>query len=117
MKMKLAKQITGQYHGSKAAESAEAEFEKIFGKTGDGLPDEIEEVKLPVNDDGITLLRLLKVTGLASSGGDARRKVQQSAVKIDQEKILDGQKKFNVGDNFVIQAGKRDFRKVTLVRE
>ncbi|MGM0598576.1 MAG: tyrosine--tRNA ligase [Candidatus Rifleibacteriota bacterium] len=117
MKMALAGQITAQYHGAKAAEAAEAEFEKIFGKTGDGLPDEIEEAKLAVNEEGITLLRLLKVTGLASSGGDARRKVQQSAVKIDQKKIVDGQKKFMAGDNFVIQAGKRDFRKVILLKE
>jgi tyrosyl-tRNA synthetase len=117
VKMQLARQITGQYHGQAAAQAAEAEFEKIFGKTGDGLPDEIEEVTIPVSSDGISLVKLLTATTLAQSGGDARRKVQQGGVRIDQQKVTDIKKMLQPGQEFILQAGKRDFRKVVLTSE
>jgi tyrosyl-tRNA synthetase len=117
VKMMLAKQIARQYRGDEAAEAAEAEFEKIFGKTGDGLPDEIEEVEVSVPADGIALIKLLTTTGLAQSGGDARRKVQQGGVKVDQQKVLDGQTIYSPGSTFILQAGKKDFRKVILKNE
>lgn len=117
VKMMLAKQITAQYYGAEAGALAEAEFEKLFGKTGDGLPDEIEEAVIAVPQSGIALIKLLTLTGLAQSGGDARRKVQQGGVKIDQQKVNDGQKMFNAGEEFILQAGKRDFRKVILKAE
>ncbi len=114
VKMMLAKQIASQYWGAEAGQAAEAEFEKIFGKTGDGLPDEIEEVTLEIPAEGISLLKLLTTVNLAESGGDARRKVQQGGVKVDQQKVTDGQKMYLPGSEFILQAGKRDFRKVVL---
>jgi tyrosyl-tRNA synthetase len=78
------------------------------------LPDEIEEVTLEIPAEGISLLKLLTTVNLAESGGDARRKVQQGGVKVDQQKVTDGQKLYLPGSEFIIQAGKRDFRKVVL---
>ncbi len=114
VKMRLARQITAQYHGEEAGTLAEAEFEKMFGKSGDGLPDEIEELELPVPPGGLPLMRLLTLADLAESGGEARRLLQQGGIKIDQEKVTDGQKMFNAGSSFIIQAGKRKFKKLTL---
>lgn len=117
VKVMLAKQITAQYHGSDAGAAAEAEFEKLFGKSGDGLPDEIEETTFAVPAEGIQLIKLLTLTGMAQSGGDARRKVQQGGVKVDQQKVLDGLKVYKAGEEFILQSGKRDFRKVILKAE
>lgn len=117
VKMMLARQITSQYWGNDAGANAEAEFEKIFGKTGDGLPDEIEEVTVAVPAEGIMLPKLLASVGLAQSGGDARRKIQQGGVKVDQQKITDVQKMYLPGQSFILQSGKRDFRKVTLAND
>ncbi len=117
VKMRLARQITAQYHGSDAAAAAEAEFEKMFGKTGDGMPDNIEEVALAAPADGLPLIKILAVTGLAASGGEARRLLQQGGVKIDQEKETDGQKMFKPGMTFIVQAGKRNFRKISIKPE
>ena len=114
IKMRLARQITAQYHGEEAGAAAEAEFEKMFGKTGDGLPDEIEELELAVPTGGLPLMRLLTLGGLAESGGEARRLLQQGGIKIDQEKVTDGQKMFTAGSSFIVQAGKRKFKKLTL---
>ena len=86
VKMRLARQITAQYHGAEAAAGAEAEFEKMFGKSGDGLPDNIEEVTVAAPAEGLPLMKILTVTGMAESGGEARRLLQQGGVKIDQVK-------------------------------
>jgi len=117
IKMQLARQITAQYHGAEAGVTAEAEFEKMFGKTGDGLPDEIEEVELAAPAEGLALMRLLTLGGLAESGGEARRLLQQGGIKIDQAKVSDGQKMYLPGSSFIIQAGKRKFKKLTLKPE
>jgi tyrosyl-tRNA synthetase len=114
IKMHLARQITAQYHGDEAGAAAEAEFEKMFGKSGDGMPDEIEELELPVPTGGLPLMRLLTLGGLAESGGEARRLLQQGGIKIDQEKVTDGQQMFMAGSSFIVQAGKRKFKKLTL---
>lgn len=114
VKMMLARQIASQYWGAEAGQAAEAEFEKIFGKTGDGLPEDIEEITLAVPAEGIALVKLLTTTGLAESGGDARRKVQQGGVKVDQQKETDAQKMYTPGQEFILQAGKRGFKKVIL---
>jgi tyrosyl-tRNA synthetase len=112
--MRLARQITAQYHGSEAANNAEAEFEKIFGKTGDGLPENIEEVELSAPAEGVTLQKLLTVTELVPSGGEARRLLQQGGIKVNQIKETNGQKTYNSGDELIVQAGKRNFKKIIL---
>jgi len=115
--MRLARQITAQYHGAEAAAAAEAEFEKMFGKSGDGLPDNIEEVTIAAPADGLPLMKILTVTGMAESGGEARRLLQQGGVKIDQVKETDGQKMFKPGADFIVQAGKRKFLKISVKPE
>ncbi|GAB1353946.1 tyrosine--tRNA ligase [Erysipelotrichia bacterium] len=117
VKMRLARQITAQYHGAEAAAGAEAEFEKMFGKSGDGLPDNIEEVTVAAPAEGLPLMKILTVTGMAESGGEARRLLQQGGVKIDQVKETDGQKMFKPGADFIVQAGKRKFLKISVKPE
>ncbi|MBU1107070.1 MAG: tyrosine--tRNA ligase [Candidatus Riflebacteria bacterium] len=117
VKMQLAQQIAAQYHGEEAGVAAEAEFEKMFGKAGDGLPDEIEELELAVPTEGLALMRLLTLSGLAESGGEARRLLQQGGIKVDKAKVSDGQKMYLPGSSFIVQAGKRKFKKLTLKPE
>jgi len=117
VKMRLARQITAQYHGAEAAAGAEAEFEKMFGKSGDGLPDNIEEVTVAAPAEGLPLMKILTVTGMAESGCEARRLLQQGGVKIDQVKETDGQKMFKPGADFIVQAGKRKFLKISVKPE
>jgi tyrosyl-tRNA synthetase len=115
VKMRLARQITAQYHGIEAAQRAEEEFEKIFGKSGDGLPENIEELELSLEEGSIALQRLLVASSMVSSGGEARRMLQQGGVKIDQQKETDGQRVFEKGCTIIVQVGKRNFKKITLI--
>ncbi len=54
------------------------------------------------------------LAGLAPSGGEAKRLIQQGGVKVDQEKQTDQNRLFRHGDTFILQAGKRGFRKIIL---
>ncbi len=115
VKMKLARLITAQYHGEKMAAEAEIGFEKLFGKTGDGLPDKIEEVAVKTDSEGLSLAKILVQSGLAPSGGEARRLAEQGGVKVDQGKVTDPGRIFKTGETFILQAGKRHFRKIKMV--
>ena len=62
------------------------------------------------------IVRLLNRLGLAGSNGEARRFIQQSAVRIDGEKVTDTDAELPVSDGMVVQVGKRRFAKVKLVQ-
>ena len=108
IKAKLAYSIVALYHGETAAETAAEAFDKQF-KEGN-LPDEIDSVKL--EDGKWDLVELLVKTGLASSKTEARRLIEQGAVKINQEKVTSGEVEVNTGD--ILQAGKRRFKKINI---
>lgn len=114
-KMQLAKQFVRMYHGETAAEEAEQHFKTVFQQGA--LPEDMEEVVLPASEleDGkIRLVKLLVILGLQSSNGEARRSVQQGAVKVNEEKITDHNAELIPQDDDVVQVGKRKFAKIKL---
>jgi tyrosyl-tRNA synthetase len=104
-KMKLAHEIVSIYHGPEAAEKAEAEFVRVF--QDHGQPDEMEEYQL---QDGQTVLDLLDAAGLVESRSQARRMIQQGAVKLDDQKLDDPHAEFP--GKGVLQVGKRRFIRI-----
>lgn len=114
VKMRLAREIVSMFHGSKAALEAEEHFKLVFQKRD--LPEEIPEVLIAENElqDGkIWLIKLLVKAGLTESNGEARRFIQQGAVKINNEKIT-AETDVYVVDGMVIQVGKRKFARIRL---
>lgn len=114
IKMRLASEIVEMYHGKEAALEAEQEFINIFRK-GD-LPDEIPECNIDSNElqDGkMWLPKLLMTAKVASSTSEAKRLIEQGAVKINDEKttLVDN---ISVTDGMIIRAGKRKFVKIVL---
>lgn len=109
-KLRLAKEIVTMYHSEEAAREAETYFINTFSKRE--IPQELEELVLA---DGTNLAQAIADAGLATSKGDAKRKMEQGGVEIDGEKITDW--------NYVITAqnsqktlkvGKKDFRKLVV---
>lgn len=113
-KMLLARTITERFHDTTAAENAQKEFENMFGKSGDGLPDEIEEVRLAAGSDGIALMKLLTSIGMVASGSEARRLMQQGGVKVDRTMVTDPQTVYYPKMTILLQVGKRRFKRVTI---
>jgi tyrosyl-tRNA synthetase len=106
-KMKLAFTITEIYHGADAAKVAEETFVKTFQNKE--IPDDIPELH-PAPE--ATLIDVLVEAGIATSKSDARRAIEQGAVKLDGRKvdITEADKPIGTINNKVIlQKGKRHF--------
>ena len=65
-----------------------------------------------LSEKNIKLIKLLTVTGLTESNGEARRLIKQGGITIDGEKITDENFVIQNTEPFIIKAGKRKFLKV-----
>ncbi|MFD2612887.1 tyrosine--tRNA ligase [Paenibacillus gansuensis] len=114
-KMKLAHTLVRMYQGIEEADSAETHFKTVFQQRS--LPQDIEEAVLPASelDNGtIKLIKLLVTLGLQSSNAEAKRSIQQGAVKINEVKQEDPNGEVALQDGDVIQVGKRKFARIKL---
>ena len=107
-KASLAREIVSVHYSKAVALSAEEEFNKVFKEHK--LPSKIESFKLKVSK--INILDLLVETKLASSKSEAKRLVEQGAVKIYGEVITDWKKEIIVKLEMIIQVGRRKFVKL-----
>jgi tyrosyl-tRNA synthetase len=84
-KVVLANEVTQLVRGSEAAVRAEATAREAFAGSGAGedLP------MLATGPEGIRLAALLTDLGLAASGGEAKRKLAEGAVRLDGETVTD----------------------------
>jgi tyrosyl-tRNA synthetase len=126
VKEDLAKEIVARYHSREAAEQEAREFVRVHRKKE--FPDEVEEVTLirfkefteKLAARGIEsywLPHILVETGTAASTSEARRLIIQGAVKVDGEKVSDSNKELSPGGTYLLQVGKRRFKKVVLLGE
>jgi len=110
-KVLLAKEITARFHSAAAADAAEQDF---INRSKGGIPDEIEEQTVQLEAGPIGIGALLKQTGLAASSGEGNRLIDGGGVRVDSAVVSDKGLKLGVG-TYVLQVGKRKFKKVTLV--
>jgi len=112
VKVLLAKEITARFHSLAAAEAAEQDF---INRSRGGIPDEIEAQTIELESGPVGIGALLKMTGLAASSGEGNRLIDGGGVRIDAAVVSDKGLKLGAG-SFVLQVGKRKFKKVTLVQ-
>lgn len=118
VKKRLAREIVTLYHGGEAAQAADEEFERIHGKgrSADAVPDDAPEVALPpekMDADGhIRVTDLLVAAGLAQSGGEAKRLVQQGGVSLDGQKVTDINGTVLVQTGQVLRVGRHRFARL-----
>lgn len=111
-KVELAKTIVRRFYSEKEAEATAQEFTKVFAKKE--KPSEINELEVKAPSGELSLVEILATSGLAQSKTEARRLIQQSAVRVDDERITDGEKRLTIGASHLLQVGKRKFLKVWL---
>jgi len=90
VKQRLAREIVTIYHGSEAAKTAEAEFNKVHRKKE--LPSDIPDAIVPKSlfkEDKIWIVRLLRHIGFAQTNGEARRLVEGGGVTLNGENIIE----------------------------
>jgi len=112
VKVLLAKEIVARFHTAADAEAAHEAFVAQFQKGG--LPDDMREVELTAQDEGLPIANLLKDAGLVSSTSDGLRMLKQGAVRIDGERVEERGLVVPAGEARVFQVGKRRFARVTV---
>lgn len=109
-KRRLAREIVTLYHDAEAAGRAEAVFDTVHKRHE--VPDDIADHALGT-DDPVSLPVLIRDAGLAGSGGEARRLIQQGAVRLDGELVTDMEVERATLVGAVLQVGKRRFVRLT----
>ncbi len=110
-KVRFAQEIVARFHNQDAAEEALRDFEL---RSKGGIPDDVPEVTISIEQDSISVPQLLKQAGLVASTSEAMRAIEQGGVKIDGVKVADKAHQLNRGSQFVAQVGKRKFARVTI---
>lgn len=114
VKRDLAEEIVAVFHGREAAKRAREEFDRVFKEKE--LPSSIPVftvTKEHLNEDGtISIVKLLRLSGLASSNSEAKRLIEQGGVRLNGEAVRDHLFAFVPQDGDVIKVGKRKFLKL-----
>ena len=119
-KRALARRIVERFHGAGAGEEAESDFNRVHVEHG--VPDEMPELDLASEEasplfsgaDGEVHLPLLISSAFEMSTSEARRLLNQGAVKLDGE-ALDGERlDLPAGElcGKILQVGKRRFLRI-----
>jgi tyrosyl-tRNA synthetase len=106
----LARSLVGLYWSDAAAATAEAAFDRLF--RDHEAPAEVPIAALP-DGDPLHLPSILRDLGLVPSGSEARRLIEQGAVKVNGKKVLSEEVARDDLVDAVLQVGKRRFIKLT----
>ncbi len=119
-KAALGMAIVERYYDRSEAERAREDFDAVF-RAG-GLPDDMPELAVSaaeLTDGRIWIVQLLRLGGLAGSGGEARRLVEQGGVSLGHDAdslqvVADARENVEVWDGAVLKVGKRRFCRIKL---
>jgi tyrosyl-tRNA synthetase len=104
-KMKLAHEIVSIFYSTEEALDAEESFVRLFQQKE--TPDDMPEYQM---EEGATVMDVLMGAGLMSSKSEARRMIDQKAVRLDGETLERSDESFPHPG--VLQVGKRRFVRV-----
>jgi len=102
-KMMVAYDIVKRFYGEEEATKAQDEWDKVFSKGG--LPSEMEEV-----ENRGDLISTTVLAGVIQSNSEAKRLIEQKAVKVNDKVVEGWEHEIKSGD--IIQIGPRKFVKV-----
>jgi tyrosyl-tRNA synthetase len=110
-KRELARSLVRRFHGEEAAAEAERTFDAVVRRR---VPDDVPEVRLPVDGDEIWIVDLITLAGFAATNGEARRFIRGGAVRLDGELVKDEALSLQSADitGKVLQVGKRRYARL-----
>jgi tyrosyl-tRNA synthetase len=105
-KMRLAREIVTIFHSADAAAAAQKRWDEVFRSHG-GIPEDIPSETLAQPERVLDILRRLN---MVSSGGEAKRLMEQNGVRLNEQPVTDTQATITLEMlPAVLQVGKRKF--------
>ena len=113
LKARIARELVACFHGAEAADQALAHFDRVF--RDHQAPEEMGDVALTLDEGEETMwiVPALVKAGFCESNRQARKAITAGSVRKDGERIADEGERLAPGE-FVLQVGKRDFRRIRL---
>ncbi|MBA3696451.1 MAG: tyrosine--tRNA ligase [Methylotenera sp.] len=112
IKVRFAQEIVARFHNHADAEKALVDFQT---RSKGGIPDDVPEVTVTIDNESIGVAQLLKLAGLVTSTSEAFRAIEQGGIKLDGEKVSDKAYMISKGCTVVAQVGKRKFANVIIL--
>jgi tyrosyl-tRNA synthetase len=113
VKFELAREIVARFHSVAAAEHSQGDFtNRVHG----GVPADLTEQLIEINAPTARLTAILKDLGFVSSSSEATRKIEEGAVRVNQEKIGSHRHELQAGNTYIVSVGKRSHAKVKLAK-
>lgn len=115
IKMDLAREIVRLYHGEELSLEAEQHFKTVFQNKE--TPEVIDVIKIApsmITEGAMSILDLISFAQFASTKSEARRLVQQGAVKVNGVKVSSFDR-ISIEEGLILQVGKLRFGKISLM--
>jgi len=114
VKFELAREIVTRFHSAAAADHAQRDFTTRF--TQGAVPADLTEQLVEISGSSARLTAILKDLGFVASSSEASRKIQEGAVRVDQEKIASHSHELLAGNTYIVSVGKRSHAKIKLAK-
>ncbi len=112
IKFELAREIVARFHSAEAALRAQSDFRARFQQGA--VPLDLLERVITTPAASAKLTAILKDLGFVSSASEASRKIQEGAVRVNQEKVTNHSAELHAGNTYIVSVGKRSFAKIRL---
>ena len=114
----LAYELTKLVHSEEEANKAQEAAKSLFGGAGASANIPTTEItEADLTDGAAGIIKLLVLSGLCASNGEARRNIQQGGVSVNDEKVTDINTSFTAAqlkEGVIVKRGKKNFNKVIL---
>jgi tyrosyl-tRNA synthetase len=111
VKFELAREIVARFHSVEEAQRAERDFTtRVHG----GVPEDLIEQRIEIDSPNARLTVILKELGFVASTSEATRKIEEGAVRVNQEKIASTRYELTAGNAYIVSVGKRSHAKIRL---
>ncbi len=107
-KLRLAREITQEFHDAEKAREAEAHFNRVVRERE--IPEDMIEYQLELAGGAVDLTKVLADAKVVQSRSEAQRLIKQRAVQVDNE-VVDGPL-WSLKDGSVVKVGKRRYLKI-----
>jgi tyrosyl-tRNA synthetase len=114
VKFELAREIVARFHSADAAQRAQRDFTTRFQQGA--VPEDLAERLFVIDAPSARLTGILKDLGFVSSGSEASRKIDEGAVRVNQEKVSSHRHELLAGNTYIVSVGKRSYAKIRLAK-
>ena len=113
VKVELAHEIVARFHGVEAARAAQTDFSTRFSQGA--VPENLVERTLQIDGSTARLTAILKELQFVASSSEAARKIEEGAVRVNQEKVTSHRHELAAGTAYIVSVGKRAIAKIRLI--